>query len=646
MKHVFLALVLAIASFASNAKDIVLYINGASADATWPEKQAKAFYEKMKANGIKINTTTEFSYYPIPQSDVGSAIAISCQREISAESFPTKSVRPTPSELSLYYKTLGRMYDDMWLTALKNPSCNGTLPGIAKMYSSVLGLAKSLKKLVDEKHNVTIASYSMGNNYAEAAIAYLYHKGFIKSLSDIKTVGIGAPTFTATGEYVNATYDSVVYVTLLEPYSLPPTITYCIDPCSGVAEYQDLLDNGGISGHILLEDYLNDKFFSWAHKKRVSSLIADKISATYGETVSLPSVSVVASSITPKVGEEVTFTATASTTNGDKTIKSYSWSFGDGDTSLGNNTNVIKHTYKTTGNFAVFVNVQDNVGAQKTSDNIFVNPVPNIGAPPTVTNLAFSPATGATSAKLQATFDIDMSPSYTTTGAYVPKSGKEGYWPNLRTFVIEFDSYTPGGVISLEASGFRSAAGAYMAANRTFTFPALGAVSFDVTAASQYEDASNSWSSVSVSKSAFVSGYSNTKDWYIVVDTPSFNLANRKVTFDVTSPYCKVDIIFNTDAGKILYYGSSVKVLSGGWTPTALPIGSYSIAFTPSGSAALNWSVSQGASVIGSGTIANAGNVVSSTVGLASGGSANRSIDVYGYRYAGSGCGMRNFAIQ
>jgi PKD repeat protein len=347
-----------IISFPAYATSVVLYINGASANATWPEKQAKAFYEKIKLNNISGGLTPELLYYPIPQSEIGSATGILCQREISEESFPTKGIKPSPEELNQYYKTLGRMYDDMWLTALKNPSCNGTLPGIANMYNYVLGLSRTLKKLIDEKKKVTIVSYSMGNNYAEAAIAYMYHKGQIETVYDINIVGIGAPTFTLPGDYINASLDSVVYYTLNKPYSLPPTINYCIDPCTSIATYQDLLDNGGISGHILIEDYLNDKFFAWEEKKKVSSVIADKIKNTL--SIPSPTVSFSGSPTSIKINDVVTFTPTATSSNG--AVTTYNWSFGDGEMSQSTVGSAVQHVYTTPGTYTVQLTVTDVAG--------------------------------------------------------------------------------------------------------------------------------------------------------------------------------------------------------------------------------------------------------------------------------------------
>jgi len=91
-----------------------------------------------------------------------------------------------------------------------------------------------------------------------------------------------------------------------------------------------------------------------------------------------------------------------------------------------------------------------------------------VGAAPTITQLDFI---DGNTARLVVSFDANMKPNYWTTGNYVPRPGNPGSWLDLRKFVIEFDSYTPGGSITLVASGFQSEAGVPIAADRVFTFP-------------------------------------------------------------------------------------------------------------------------------------------------------------------------------
>jgi thermitase len=60
----------------------------------------------------------------------------------------------------------------------------------------------------------------------------------------------------------------------------------------------------------------------------------------------------------PKVGEPVTFDASASTPNGGTIIK-YEWNFGDGETATGK---VVSHTYTNSGTYTVTLNVTDSEG--------------------------------------------------------------------------------------------------------------------------------------------------------------------------------------------------------------------------------------------------------------------------------------------
>lgn len=93
----------------------------------------------------------------------------------------------------------------------------------------------------------------------------------------------------------------------------------------------------------------------------------------HGVCINQFSVTVSANTLTPVVGDEVTFTANVSASN--SPVKSYSWSFGDGSKSLGNNENTIKHKFfYAYGTYAVFVNVEYQSGAQVKSPDIFITP--------------------------------------------------------------------------------------------------------------------------------------------------------------------------------------------------------------------------------------------------------------------------------
>lgn len=65
-------------------------------------------------------------------------------------------------------------------------------------------------------------------------------------------------------------------------------------------------------------------------------------------------------------------------------------------------------------------------------------------------------------------FDVDMKDSFHTTGDYVPLNS---FWSDKRTFIIDFDSYTPGGAITLHKDGFLSSAGVSIPNDYVRTFP-------------------------------------------------------------------------------------------------------------------------------------------------------------------------------
>lgn len=93
---------------------------------------------------------------------------------------------------------------------------------------------------------------------------------------------------------------------------------------------------------------------------------------------------------------------------------------------------------------------------------------------PEIQNIVFSPATTKAPAYITVSFNTEMSKSYYTTGAYNPI---QSYWKNSRTFIVEFQSYTPGGTISFKAlngqgeKGFMNSSGILLKQDRTFTFP-------------------------------------------------------------------------------------------------------------------------------------------------------------------------------
>jgi PKD repeat protein len=76
--------------------------------------------------------------------------------------------------------------------------------------------------------------------------------------------------------------------------------------------------------------------------------------------VTPPTVSVAVSPVSPLVGEESTFTATATAASGHR-IATFNWSWGDGsDNQTGSP--VIHHTYSSAGNYLVVLTVTDDRG--------------------------------------------------------------------------------------------------------------------------------------------------------------------------------------------------------------------------------------------------------------------------------------------
>ena len=94
---------------------------------------------------------------------------------------------------------------------------------------------------------------------------------------------------------------------------------------------------------------------------------------------------------------------------------------------------------------------------------------------PVVTDLTFTPASNGKPAYLTAKFNTDMLDDYYTTGSYEPTNS---YWLDRRTFVVEFESYTPNGTITLRGmstdgkyEGFQNSGGIVLPTPKTFTFP-------------------------------------------------------------------------------------------------------------------------------------------------------------------------------
>lgn len=110
---------------------------------------------------------------------------------------------------------------------------------------------------------------------------------------------------------------------------------------------------------------------------------------------------------------------------------------------------------------------RSSAGVGLAQDHVF--PFPTAPQPeavaPTVTRVNF---VAAVPARLEVDFDQPMGPGYGTPGEHSPASS---VWETPTRFVITFDSFTPGGYITLLARYFVSAGGTAMASNVIFRFP-------------------------------------------------------------------------------------------------------------------------------------------------------------------------------
>ena len=118
-----------------------------------------------------------------------------------------------------------------------------------------------------------------------------------------------------------------------------------------------------------------------------------------------PTVSFTASPASPKVGDVVTFTPTASSSNG--AISTYAWSFGDGGSSQSSNGSAVQYNYATAGTYTIQLTVTDSIGKTNVaSQQVTVSPV--VAPSPSITGM--TPAT-ATVGQLQ---------TFTLTGTNLP----------------------------------------------------------------------------------------------------------------------------------------------------------------------------------------------------------------------------------
>lgn len=147
------------------------------------------------------------------------------------------------------------------------------------------------------------------------------------------------------------------------------------------------------------------------------ALNAEKSVRAALDTLTKPTVTLTATTTTPQLSQSVSFTASASSPNG--SIKTYSWSFGDGTTLTGQTSPTTSHAFGATGDYAVTVTVMDEKGAQNTSTAVHIQPVSPIPNP-TVTGIT---APSTLTAGVNATFSINGTNLPTTENLVITPSG-------------------------------------------------------------------------------------------------------------------------------------------------------------------------------------------------------------------------------
>jgi PKD repeat protein len=135
-----------------------------------------------------------------------------------------------------------------------------------------------------------------------------------------------------------------------------------------------------------------------------------------------PTPSFAFSPTTPDIGETVFFNASASVASSGRSIVSYAWAFGDGDTGAGV---TVSHIYEAAGTYSVTLTITDDRGGS----NSFTTPVIVTESKPTA-SFVFSPtepttstvvlfnavASFATSGRLIASYDWNFGDGSTATG--------------------------------------------------------------------------------------------------------------------------------------------------------------------------------------------------------------------------------------
>jgi PKD repeat protein len=176
--------------------------------------------------------------------------------------------------------------------------------------------------------------------------------------------------------------------------------------------------------------------------------------ATTSETMTVgagvaPTAAFIVIPTSPFVGQAATFDGTASRPSPGRTIRSYSWDFGDGDVKLGLTSPTTTHDFQTAGTFTVTLTVTDDLGktAQTTqtitvrgdapvADFTFSPPNPVAGtnvvfrststAPPgrTIVSYFWTFGDGTTSTAAQPTKAFSTANSYEVTLGVTDSAGK------------------------------------------------------------------------------------------------------------------------------------------------------------------------------------------------------------------------------
>jgi subtilisin family serine protease len=178
------------------------------------------------------------------------------------------------------------------------------------------------------------------------------------------------------------------------------------------------------------------------------ALNAEKAVRAALDTLTKPTVTLTATTTTPQLSQSVSFTANASSPNG--TIKTYSWSFGDGTTLTGQTSPTTSHAFGATGDYAVTVTVMDEKGAQNTSTAVHIQPVSPIPNP-TVTSIT---APSTLTAGVNATFSINGTNLPTTGNLVITPSGVgcTGFGYGTRSATAHTFACTPSSAGSLNFS--------------------------------------------------------------------------------------------------------------------------------------------------------------------------------------------------